>query len=85
MKYDRHIYAYTGEPDLRDYLKANAGSKVTLEHLVKPSAERAANPYHFVLVQVDGDRFAMEVIGVDWGRDFRPYKSNKVELRDPLP
>jgi len=33
-------YAYTGEPDLRDYLKANQASKVSLAHLVKPSAER---------------------------------------------
>ena len=79
------IYAYTGEPDLRDYLNANTGSNVTLEHLVKPSAERGLNPHHFVLVRVDGDQFDMEVIGVDWGRDFKPYKSNKVELRDSLP
>ena len=38
------IYAHTGEPDLRDYLKANVANKVTLEHLVKPSTERGLNP-----------------------------------------
>jgi len=31
------IYAYTGEPDLQEYLKANEASKVTIEYLVKPS------------------------------------------------
>jgi len=24
----------------------------------------------------------MEVIGVDWGSGYQPYRSNKVELRD---
>jgi hypothetical protein len=36
-----------------------------------------------VLVRVDGDRLEMEVVGVDWGRDFQPYGSNKVQLQDP--
>ena len=35
------LYIYQGEPDLREYLKANESSKVTLEHLVKPGAEPA--------------------------------------------
>ncbi|MFY9531525.1 MAG: hypothetical protein WBC04_18090 [Candidatus Acidiferrales bacterium] len=77
------IYAYTREPDLRDYLKANESSKVTLEHLVKPSVERGSNPYHYVIVHVDGEKLDMEVIGVDWGSGFQPYRSNKIELRDP--
>jgi calcineurin-like phosphoesterase family protein len=77
------IYAYSGEPDLREYLKANEASKVTLQHLVKPGVERGSNPYHFVIVRVDGDQLKMEVIAVDWGSGFQPYGSNKVELQDP--
>jgi hypothetical protein len=76
------IYGYTGEPDLRDYLKANEAKKVTLEHLVKPGVERGSNPYHYVIVRVDGDKLDMEVIGVDWGTGFQPYRSNKAELQD---
>ena len=78
------IYTYSGEPDLRDYLKANEASKVTLEHLVKPSVERGSNPYHFVVVHVEGDKLEMEVIGVDWGSTFQPYRTNKMELQDSL-
>jgi calcineurin-like phosphoesterase family protein len=77
------IYAYTGEPDLSDYQKANEANKVTLQHLVKPSVERGLNPYHYVIVRVDGEKLDMEVISVDWGSGFQPYRSNKVELRDP--
>jgi hypothetical protein len=76
------IYGYTGEPDLRDYLKANEANKVTIEHLVKPGVERGSNPYHYVIVRVDGDKLDMEVIGVDWGTGFQPYRSNKAELQD---
>jgi hypothetical protein len=38
--------------------------------------------YHYVLVTVDGERFSLEVIGVDWGRDFQPYRSNKADLNE---
>jgi hypothetical protein len=76
------IYAYTGEPDLRDYLKANEANKVTLDHLVKPSAERGLNPYHYVIVKVDGEKLDLEVFSVDWGTGFSPYRSNNVELQD---
>jgi hypothetical protein len=40
------------------------------------------NPYHFLLVQVDGERIRIEVIGVDWGQGFKPYRSNATELQD---
>jgi calcineurin-like phosphoesterase family protein len=76
------LYPYRGEPDLRDYLKANAAEKVTLEHIVKPGVEPGENPYHFVLVQVDGDHLRLEVTGIDWGRGFQPYRSNATDLRD---
>jgi hypothetical protein len=76
------IYSYSGEPNLGEYLKANEANKVTLEHLVKPGIDRGSNPYHYVVVRVDGDRLDMEVIGVDWGSDFKPYRSSRVELQD---
>jgi hypothetical protein len=76
------IYTYTGEPDLTEYLKANAANKATLDHLVRPSVERGQNPYHYLLVRVDGEKLDMEVLSVDWGIGFAPYRSNKVGLQD---
>jgi|HubBroStandDraft_1064217.scaffolds.fasta_scaffold09878_1 hypothetical protein len=76
------IYTYTGEPDLKDYLQANAANKVTLDHLVRPSVDRGQNPYHYLLVRVDGEKLDMEVLSVDWGAGFAPYRSNKVGLQD---
>jgi hypothetical protein len=76
------LYPYTGEPDISGYLRANASNNVELEHLVKPGNEEARSPYHFVIVRVDNDRLDMQVIGVDWGRNFAPYRSNRVELWD---
>ena len=76
------LYTYQGEPDLRDYLKSGAAQKVTLEHLVKPGPWPGDNPYHYVVVRVDGDDIQLEVIGVDWGKDFKPYRSNVAVLRD---
>jgi len=76
------LYSYQGEPNLQDYLKAGATDRVTLEHLVKPGPDPGDNPYHFVVVQVDGDQFQVEVIGVDWGANFKPYRSNISVLRD---
>ena len=76
------IYPYTGEPDLDGYLKANDSLKVSLQHLVKPGNQDSPAPYHYLIVKVDGDKLDMQVIGVDWGGDFAPYRSNEVELRD---
>jgi hypothetical protein len=76
------IYGYTGEPDLRDFVKANEASKVSLEHLVKPGNQDSPTPYHYVVVRVDGEKLDLEVIAVDWGRGFAPYRSNKAELQD---
>jgi len=76
------IYAYTGESNLEGYLKANEASKVKLDHLVKPGVERGSNPYHYLIVRVDGERLNMEVVGVDWGTGFQPYRSNKVSFED---
>jgi hypothetical protein len=77
------IYPYTGEPDLDGYLKANDSLKVSLQHLVKPGNQDSPTPYHYLIVKVDGDKLDMQVIGVDWGKNFAPYRSNQVELRDP--
>jgi hypothetical protein len=77
------IYTYTGEPDLKGYLQANQSLKVTLDHLVKPSVDAGENPYHYVVVHVDGDRLDLEVFGVDWGVNFQPYRTNRAVLQDP--
>jgi hypothetical protein len=76
------LYAYQGEPDLAEYLKANAAEGVALEHLVKPGVEPGQNAYHYVIAQVDGERISLEVVGVEWGRGSRPYRSNRTDLFD---
>jgi hypothetical protein len=35
-----------------------------------------------LLVRVDGENLDMQVISVDWGKGFEPYRSNKVALKD---
>jgi len=79
------LYAYTGEPDLTDYLKVWSEEKVTLEHLARPSRDPGANPFHYVVVHVDGKNITLDVIGVDWGRGFKPYRSSAVPLGDKRP
>jgi len=76
------LYTYQGEPDLGAYLKSNEAAKVQVEHLVKPGVAPGDNPYHYVVVHVDGERMDMDVVGVDWGTTFQPYRSNRVEMRD---
>ena len=75
------LYYYHGEPDLRDYLKTNKNEKVELEHLVKPGPTPGDNPYHYVVVKIDGEAVRMEVVGVDWGKNFQPYRSRTVDFR----
>ena len=77
------LYRYEGEPDLRAYLAEGAADSVRVTHLVKPGPNRGDNPYHYVVVHVDGPEVWMEVVGVDWGRDFRPYQSARTNLSDP--
>lgn len=77
------LYAYQGEPNLTDYLKANQGIKVQLQHLVKPGPEGTLSPYHFVVIHVDGERISLEVFGVGGGAGFHPYPGKQVELQDP--
>jgi hypothetical protein len=77
------LYSYHGEPNLDEYLKANQGMKVHLQHLVKPGSEGALSPYHYVVLHVDGDQINIEVFGVDWGAGFHPYQSSQTGLQDP--
>ena len=76
------LYAYSGEPDLRDYITQNAVAKVSLEHLARPSVDPGGNPFHFVVVHVDGDRISVDVVGADWGKGFAPYRSSGVSMQD---
>jgi hypothetical protein len=34
---------------------------------------------------VDGDKLSLEVVAVDWGRGFAPYRSNKAVMVDSSP
>jgi hypothetical protein len=79
------LYGYVGEPDTRAYLAAGTAEKVTLEHLVKPAMEAGANPFHYLIVHVDGTKVSVEVVAVDWGRGFAPYRSNSASLVDVAP
>ena len=79
------LYGYSGEPNLRDYLAAGASAKLSVEHLVKPGLSPGSSPFHYLIVHVDGERFAVEVIGVDWGSGFAPYGGvlgNRASLSD---
>jgi hypothetical protein len=76
------LYGYMGEPDVRDYLAAGRADSVTLEHLVRPAVDPGGNPFHFVVVHVDGPRITVEVVAADWGRGFAPYRSRGATLTD---
>ena len=69
-----------GDPETADYLKAYKDEKVALERIVKPGPNPSDNPYHYVIVEVDGDKLKVDVIGVDWGSGFQPYPK---QLRNP--
>lgn len=77
------LYAYTGEPDLSAYTKLNVAERVSLQHLARPSSDAGGNPFHYVVVHVDGETISLEVIAVDWGKGFAPYRSNGATLIDP--
>jgi hypothetical protein len=79
------LYGYNGEPDLREYIREGAAEKVAVEHLVKPGLMPGDNPYHYVVVHVNGERISVEVRGVGIGSDFAPYRSRGVELTPPAP
>lgn len=74
------LYAYVGEPSVRQYLLDGAAQKLSLDHIARPSIEPGGNPFHYVIVHVDGERISLEVVGVDWGRGFAPYRAATVEM-----
>ena len=76
------LYGHVAEPDLGAYLAAGAGEQRTVEHLVRPADDPADNPYHYVVVHVDGSQLSVEVIAVDWSRRFAPYRSGDASLAD---
>ncbi len=76
------LTTYTGEPDLREYLAAGSKDKVAVEHLARPSSEPGANPFHYVIVHIDGERISLDVVGVDWGKGFAPYRSKSATMSD---
>jgi hypothetical protein len=77
------IYTYIGEPDLRAYAASNPAANIRLEHLTRPGLTAAENPHHFVLVQVDGDRLSLEVVGTG-PTEYTPYSGarSKIALSD---
>ncbi|MGH9899789.1 MAG: metallophosphoesterase family protein [Pyrinomonadaceae bacterium] len=77
------IYTFQGEPDLSEYLKAGAAENVDVEQLVKPGSAPGDNPYHYLLITVDGANLNIKVIGIDWGRDFQPYRSSEFKVDAP--
>ena len=76
------IYVYNGEPNLEAYLAAGASQQVRVEHLMKPGTTTAENPHHFVIVQVDGDKLSLEVVGSGPGV-YAPYAGkSKIDISD---
>jgi hypothetical protein len=77
------IYTYAGEPDLRAYVAAAPAANLRVEHLMKPGATAAENPHHYVVIQVDGDRLSLEVIGIG-PTPYVPYMGgvSKISLND---
>ncbi len=78
-------YAYRGDPDVSRYLRDGAADSVKVVRVVTPSKTLIENPYHFVVVHVDGDELSLEVIGVGDGAGFRPYGTPVVSLDDKRP
>lgn len=78
------LYGYMGEPDLGPYQRAGAADSVRVQHLVRPGVYPGENAYHYLLVHVDGTRVWHEVIGVDWGSTYLPYRSNRAVLGDTV-
>ena len=77
------LYAYRGEPSLTEYVHSDTAAHLSLEHLARPSPDPGGNPFHYVVVTVDGSTIDVHVVGVDWGRGFEPYRSAGASLSDP--
>jgi hypothetical protein len=77
------LYGWQGEPALGAYVRADSAARISVEHLVRPGIEPGLNPYHFLVVTIDGARVSVEVVGVDWGRGFAPYRTARTALDEP--
>jgi hypothetical protein len=75
-------YTYKGEPNLKAYLDNGAAQHVRVEHLIRPGATAAENPNHFIVIQVDGDKLSLEVIGIS-ASQYRPYGKDRIDLNSP--
>jgi hypothetical protein len=78
------LYVYRGEPNVQAYELAGAAQRVRLEHVVAASRDPQRNPYHYVIVRIDGAQISVEVVGVDWGAGFAPYATPRVTLAEPV-
>ncbi|HET9799786.1 MAG TPA: hypothetical protein VFP90_17435, partial [Gemmatimonadaceae bacterium] len=76
------LYGHVEEPDVAGYLAANVERRLSLEHLVRPADDPEDNPYHYVVVHVDGSQLSVEVIAVDLGKRFAPYPTVEAVLSD---
>ena len=75
-------YTYQEEPNVDAYVAVGASQGVRVVHLAKPGMTRATNPFHFVVVQVDGGQLSLEVVAVG-GATFVPYGGqSRVNLSD---
>jgi Calcineurin-like phosphoesterase len=79
-------YTYAGEPDLRAYLRDGAAANVRVEQLMKPGMTIAENPHHFVVIQIDGDKLSLEVVGTG-AAPYTPYPGgvSRISLEDVRP
>jgi hypothetical protein len=77
------LYGYRSEPKLSDYIASDKPAYISIEHLVRPNPKPADNPYHYLIVRVDGPLVMFEVVGVDWPSGFRPYQTNQYFVEQP--
>jgi hypothetical protein len=75
-------YTYRGEPDLRQYEAGSDSDSARVQHLVRPGATEAENPYHYLVVHVNGTHISFEVIAADPAINFQPYRTNRATLSD---
>jgi calcineurin-like phosphoesterase family protein len=74
------IYVYDGEPNLDAYVAAGSGQHVRVQHLTRPGRMADQNPHHFVIVQIDGDKLAAEIVGTSGA--YRPYNGRaRIDLQ----
>ena len=74
------LYGYKGDPDLRAYQSASLTDSARVSRLVGPGMNPGDNPYHYLVVHVDGAEMWLEVISVDWGRGYAPYRTNRATI-----